>query len=197
MPDEKTPPTEETTPSVEETGSTEPDEKDPVPYGRFKEVIDEKNQSKSDIETLKTEVQALKDLKTPEEEPADWKEAESRAVNKAVGKVKEEMKITADAETAREDAIEKGFDQIKGLGQEITPEIRKATLENMVKTGEDVYDSFLKVKQQASKTEQTETQKKEGFVPPSTKGTEGPGSEIDYKEIKSKSLDQLMEEGSQ
>ena len=197
MADEKTPPVEETTPSVEETGEETPKEKGPVPYERFQEVIDDKNQFKSDLETLTKEVQGLKDLKTPEEEPADWKEAETRTVDKAVTKIKGEMKVEADAEVAREEAIEKGFDQIKGLGQEITPEIRKATLEHMVKSGEDVYDSFLKVKQRSIKSEQLKTPKGEGFVPPQSKGTEGPGSDLSYKEIRSKSLDDLMEEGSQ
>ncbi|KKK48931.1 hypothetical protein LCGC14_3140180, partial [marine sediment metagenome] len=55
--DEKATPEEkqEATPSVEETNL-----KDTVPYERFKEVIDEKNEFKGDIKSLKESIETLK-----------------------------------------------------------------------------------------------------------------------------------------
>ncbi len=187
-PDEK----QETTPSVEETNV-----KDPVPYSRFKEVIDDKNEMKGDLKSLKESIEDLKQQQKPEpeEEPTDWKEAEKRAVDKAVTKIEKRTQEKADKDYQQERKIERSFEQLKEMGQEITLAIKKAVLTKMIETGDsDVLGTYLKIKEKTAETVKTETQKKEGFVPSSEKATAAGTSGMPYKELRSKSLDEIVEE---
>ena len=196
--DEKTIPEEkqEATPSVEETNL-----KDTVPYERFKEVIDEKNEFKGDIKSLKESIETLKQSQQqkpePEEEPLDWREAQSRTIKKAVSIVEKKAQEKADEDYQQEQKIETSFKQLKGIGQEITPEIKKAVLTKMIETGEsDVFGTYLKIKEQTVKTEKTEIQKKEGFVPSSEKATVAGKTSIPYKQLRNTSLDDIVEGAS-
>ncbi|HEC66131.1 MAG TPA: hypothetical protein ENI23_12630 [bacterium] len=185
---------QETTPSVEE-----PNVKDTVPYSRFKEVIDDKNELKGDLKSLKESIEDLKQQQKPEpeEEPLDWKEAESRAVDKAVSRIEKKSQEKADADDKQEQAIERSFEQLEEIGQEITPAIKKAVLTKMIETGNsDVFGTYLKIKEQTVKTEKTEIQKKEGFVPPSDKGTVAGKTSIPYKQLRDTPLDDIVEQAS-
>ena len=207
--DEKTNPDErqEATPSVEKQIATEdseivktPEVKDTVPYTRFKQVIDDKNEMKTKFEILEKEIETLKQQQPPvvEEEPLDWKEAESRAVNKAVSKIEQKVQERADEDRQQELKIERSFEQLTVIGQEITPAIRKAVLTEMIKTGDDdVFGTYLKIKKQLITTEKTEQQIKEGFVPSSEKGPDAGKTSITYKELRAKSLDDIVEEASE
>ncbi len=187
---------QETTPSVEKTNI-----EDTVPYSRFKEVIDDKNELKGDLKSLKESIEDLKQQQKPEpepeEEPLDWKEAESRAVDKAVSKIEKKAQEKADADYNQEQVIERSFEQLEEIGQEITPAIKKAVLTKMIETGNsDVFGTYLKIKEQTVKTEKTEIQKKEGFVPPSDKGIVAGKTGIPYKQLRDTPLDDIVEQAS-
>lgn len=155
-------------------------------HPRFKELIDEKNTLKAEIETLKTRI-------TPQEEPepATWKEVEERAVKKATEQMQSVRQKEIEAEELQERIIENGFKQLESLGRTITPEDRKAVLTSMVETGnESVIDTYLKIQKQAK----TDERKELGSLPTSKGGT-GAGKGYSYKEIKGKSLDQIIQEG--
>ena len=202
--DETTPEVkQETTPSVGKQTTPEgseaektPEGESQVPYERFKEVIDDKNKLKGDLETLREDIKTLKQQQPEkeEEDPADWKEAENRAVKKAVTQIREENQKTSEQEQAQEKAIEKNFDQLKSMGQEITPDIKKAVLTKMIETGsEDVFGAYLKIKEQTVKAEKTEEIKKGGFVPSSQKGSGAGNPGLPYKQLRGMSLDEIVE----
>ena len=202
--DEKTTPegTPEAEPSTVEQIPAEGSEADKtpegeaVPYSRFKEVIEDKNALKESVETLKEDIKALKQQQPPveEEEPLDWKEAEKRTVDKAVAKIQGDLKTRAEQDQAQERVIENSFTQLKAMGQEITPDVKKAVLTQMIKSGsEDVFDTYLKIKEQSVKTEKTEEIKKEGFVPPSQKGSGAGAGGLSYEQRRGMSLDDIVE----
>ena len=174
-----------------------PESKDTVPYDRFKEVIDDKNEMKTKFEILEKEIETLKQQKVTEEEPLDWKEAETRTVNKAVSKIEQKAQVKADQERQEELRIENSFEQLKEIGQEITPDIKRAVLIDMIKTGDgDVLGTYLKLKKQLIVTQKTEQQKEEGFVPSSDKGATAGESGMTYKQLRGTSLDDIVEKAS-
>ena len=188
------------TPSVENQTTTEDSEvvktpaEDSVPYHRFKEVIEEKNSYKNDLERMRTDIESLKAAKEPEPEPTTYQEVEERAVKKAMTQF-EQKQATAEAKKrADEQALDIKFDQLQSIGQTITPEIRKNVYAEMIKTGStDVVATFLEVKKSLDRTSKAETLKKESFIPPSHKGSPAT-SGYSYKEIKNKSIDQMLDE---
>ena len=122
---------------------------------------------------------------------------ESRTIKKAVSIVEKKAQEKADEDYQQEQKIETSFKQLKGIGQEITPEIKKAVLTKMIETGEsDVFGTYLKIKEQTVKTEKTEIQKKEGFVPSSEKATVAGKTSIPYKQLRNTSLDDIVEGAS-
>ncbi len=175
-----------------------PEGKDTVPYSRFKEVIDDKNELKSDLKILREDIETLQQQQeSKEEEPLDWKEAEKRTIDKAVSKIEKKAQEKADADYDQEQVIERSFEQLKEIGQEITPTIKRAVLTKMIETGNsDVLGTYLKIKEQTVKTEKTEIQKKEGFVPSSDKGIVAGKTSIPYKQLRGTSLDDIVEQAS-
>lgn len=190
----------ESAPSAENQTDTEGSEavktpvQDSVPYHRFKEVIEEKNAYKNDLEKMRADIESLKAVKEPEPEPTTYQEVEERAVKKAMTAFERRQAEAEAKERAEEQAIETKFDQLKAIGQDINSEIRKAVLAKMVETGNnDVVATFLEVKKSLDKTSKIEKQKKEGFIPPSHKGSPAANG-YSYKEIRNKSLDQIIDE---
>ncbi len=172
------------------------EDKGSVPYDRFKEVIDSRDEDREALKTLKEDMETLKQQqpKKEEEEPLDWREAENRAVDKAVSKIEEKNRNIADEKHQHDSAIEKGFEQIKGLGHEVTNDIKKAVLTKMIKDGStDVFDTYLKVKESLVKTEKTDQTKKDGFIPSSQKGTDAGKPGIPYKKLRDMSLEEIAE----
>jgi len=188
-------------------GETNPDEtvsedettpsEETVPYERFKEVIEEKNQLKEDLETLKKDVETIKSSQPePEEkEPTTYEEVEERAVKKAVKQIEKNLSEEKQADIKEEERIEKSFGQLNSMGQKITQAVKKAVLTKMIETGNtDVISTYLEMKELADGKANAEQQKKEGFVPPSHKGTGTPKSGFNYNEIKGKSLEEIISE---
>ncbi len=206
-PDEK----QDTTSSVEKTnpnGGVRKDEKTSleeegsVPRWRVKELTDEKNQLtdeknqlKDTLETLKTEIELLKQRQPEleEEPPSDWKEAEKRTIDKAVSQIRKELTTREEQDRLEEATIELKFQQLSNLGEKITPETKKSVLREMIESGnDDVLAIYLAQKAKSSKTENAELLKKEGFVPSSQKGSAAEGKSLSYKELRSRTLDDLI-----
>jgi len=182
---------DQTTPEGSEAVKTPAE--DSVPYARFKEVIEEKNSFKAELGQMREEIESLK-AKEPEPEPTTFQEVEDRAIKKALTQFEKRQAESQEKEREQEQAIENKFEQLKQIGQDITPELRKAVLTEMVRTGnDDVVATFLEVKKSLDKSSKSETLKKEGFIPPSHKGSPAP-SGYNYKEIQSKTLDQIIDE---
>ena len=185
---------EETPPEGSEADKTP--EEEAVPYSRFKEIIEEKNSLKDDLTTLKEDIATLKQGQKPEveEEPLDWKEAEKRTVDKAVAKIKGELETKAEQDQAQDRAIENSFTQLKTMGQEITPTVKKAVLTEMIKSGnEDVFATYLKIKEQSVKDTKVEEIKEKGFIPPSQKGSGAGTGGLSYDQLKAMSMDEIVE----
>ena len=163
-----------------------------IPYERFKEVVEERNQDRQTLAQLKEEIETLKtSLPKPEEpEPADWKEVKERAVREAMAKLEEKQAKQRQEEEEQERVIESGFQKLEALGQKITPEIRRSVLTEMVKTGDDVYDTFLKIKAKTDKTEKVEQLKQEAI--PEGKGTDNTQIGLTYKQLHSMSIDDII-----
>jgi len=195
--------TQEVTPSVTEQTNADVGEDvkapvaDSVPYNRFKEVIDEKNSFKTELDMMKQEIESLKAVQEPEPEPTTYQEVEERAVKKAITQFERRQAETQAQDRAREEAIDNKFEQLKDIGQEITPDIRKAVLTKILETGnDDVVAHLLEVKKSLDKTSKAETLKKEGYIPPSHKGSPAAKS-FSYKEIRSKSIDDILAEAGE
>lgn len=170
-----------------------------VPYSRFKEVIDSRNEFKTDIDTLKGEIEALKQQqpKEEEEEPLDWKEARQKTIDKAVATMEAKQQEIEKVKTIQGRLMEKRFQQLKSMGQDITPAMEKSVLKRLIETSsDDVIGTFLELQATQAKTTKGEQVKKEGFVPPSHKGTVADKDAFTYKEIRGKSLDELMSEAN-
>ncbi len=190
---------EQPTPSSEEEQIPSQEGKETIPYERFKEVIDDKNEMKDNLQTLQQEIETLKQQRpeVEEEEPLDWKEAEKRAVNKAVTKMEESAKKVAEESRKQDQRIEKSFEQLEEIGQKITPDIRRTVLTKMIKTGsKDVLGTYLTIKEQIVKTEKVEQLKKEGFVPSSQKGSVAGKPGLSYKQLRDTPLDEIVERAS-
>jgi hypothetical protein len=198
--DETTPEEQlESTPSVEKQNDSTVSEDEntlegPVPYSRFKEVIDEKNSFKTDLDSLKEEIANLK-AKEPEveEEPSDWKELKERAVKEALTTF--ERKQLEKEQKAKEvdNQIADKLADLKAIGQEINPQIEKAIYAKLIETGStDVVKTFLKVKAEMDKKIKTDEIKSNAQTPSSNKGSEA--KSFSYNEIHNKSLDELLAE---
>lgn len=187
----------ETDPSIGEqnpTGNAE--EERAIPYSRFKEINDGYKATKAELETLKGELAQLKTSKpeAEEKEPETWKEVEERAAKRAI----EEMQKLTKAEREKQDAIdadiERGFTQLKALGQKITPEVEKQVLEHIVKTGDSVHDAYISIREKALKSETVKQIKDEGYIPEARgKGDKPNDIAIPYKMLKTHSTEQLVE----
>jgi len=185
-------PTGEQTPEGKE-------EKGGVPYSRFNEVNEGLKTSQTEIESLKQEMEALKAQQPVEEEqePSTWKEVKERAVKESVGKMREELKKEAEKEFALEREIDRRFEQLEEIGETVSPEIRNSVMKKMIEKGSnDVFETYLKYKEDFQKQTRVEQQKQEGFVPSSSRGGEPKVPSFSYKEIKGKSLDEIIEEGT-
>jgi len=178
------------------TPTADEGEEHPIPYYRFREVVTQRNDLREENSALKREMDGLKTSKLKEEEesePATWKEVEERATQKALSKMKDEW-AKDKTETAETEAmIERDFTRLEAVGQKVTPELKKATLEEMVKTGGDVFDAFLVVKGKFEKSEKTKQLKEDGTVPESHRSLEDNKGSIPYKQIHNLSMDQLIE----
>jgi len=178
--------------------STEKTSEDYVPYSRFKEVNDGFKQTKEVVDSLKSEIETLKNRPAEEEEPLDWKEAESRAVNKAVEKAKAELRKEQEQQAETEKTLEKQFDYLTAMGKKVSPAIRKSILERVLETGNnDVIGYYLEQSKNFETKMQSERQKKEAFIPPTQKSTDNiKNPSFTYAEIHNKSLDDLVSEAS-
>ncbi len=167
-----------------------------ISYGRFKEVVEEKNELKHGIETLKQQIAELKTTLQPkveEKEPETWKEVEERATKRAVREIEEKTAKERAAEDAQERAIESQFDHLKAFGEKITPEVKREVLTEMIKTGNgDVIAVYRGVKDQMAKQSKTEQQKQEAGIP-NSKSVEGTTPRMSYKQLKGMSLDRVVE----
>ncbi len=165
-----------------------------IPMHRFREVIKERNEAKTTLETLQKENELLKSKVNveDEQEPSDWKEVERRAVDKAVGKIKTELEKKEEEEIAYEQKIENNFSYLQKLGHEITKDIKREVLTEMIESeNENVIEVFLKVKERTDKQAQIQQQKSAANFPSSQKGqvnTKG----FSYSEIKGKSIDDII-----
>lgn len=172
-----------------------------VPYSRFQEVITEKNEMKETMETLKQDMETLKQQQPEkeEEEPTTWKEMEERAVSKAVDKMRGDIKTASEADSVQERAIEASFNNLRKLGNDITPAVEKQVLEQMIKTGnEDVVGNYLQIKDQADKSVKSEQVKQAGFIPSSEKGADVERPAVSYESIQGKTpMDILREQETQ
>jgi len=186
---------EETTEEVSEDEKT-PSGEEAIPYSRFKEVVDSKNELKSDLNSIKEELENLKTAKeAEEEEPLDWKEAEKRTINKAVRQIKEDLQKKAEEDVAREKVIEQSFSQLSKMGAKITADVKKSVLTEMIRTGDkNVIDTYLNIKDKVDDRIRVNQQKKEGYVPISKKGSDADIPTFDYKNIRGKSVDDIIEE---
>jgi hypothetical protein len=164
-----------------------------IPYSRFAEVIEERNEFKTNLEKMREEIETLKTSlpKEPEPDPADWKEVKERAVKEAMSKMEEKYEKARIEEEKQEEAIESGFEKLTALGQTITPEVRKAVLTEMVKTGENVYDTYLSVKEKLDKTDKVK-QLKEDNIPAVKGGTDNNTIGLTYKQLHSMSIDDII-----
>lgn len=165
-------------------------EESAIPYYRFKEINDKYKDTKSELQTLKEEIATLKP-KEEEKEPETWREVEERAAKKAISAIESKLNAERQQQSEAEQVIEKGFDQLKALGQKITPEIRKSVLEEIVKTGNSVHEAFINVKTRTDKKDTSDQIKVEGQLPTS-KGNEDNKISIPYKDIHRLSTDQLI-----
>lgn len=187
--------TDQTTDDPSSEDVKTPAEEGTIPYERFKEVNDELKNTKEDISSLREEMDTLKALATPpeeEEEPADWKEAEQRAVKKALATMRTEQQKSSEANQQEEKEIEQAFSNLSKIDKNITPEVRTAVLKRVVQTGESVYDAFVAHQSESQKQTQAEQRKQGAFVPPAGQGTEAKGSGIPYAQLKKMSLDDML-----
>jgi len=164
-----------------------------IPMHRFRQVVKEKNEAKTALEQAQKEIATLKS-KVPEEEqePADWKDVESRAVEKAVGKIKSDLEQKEQEELDYEEQVENNFSYLEKLGHKITKEVKSAVLTEMIETGnENVIETFLKIKEKMDKQTEVEQKKSGANLPSSQRGqvnTKG----FSYKEIKGKTIDDII-----
>ena len=164
-----------------------------VPYERFHEIVEERNEFKTNLEKMREEIETLKTSlpKEVEPDPADWKEVKERAVKEAISKMEEKYQKTRQEEEEQEEAIESQFEKLSALGQTITPEVRKAVLTEMVKTGNDVFETYLSVKEKLDKSEKTQ-QLKEDNIPAGKGGTDNNTVGLTYKQLHSMSIDDII-----
>lgn len=161
-----------------------------VPYSRFKEVNDTVKSLKEEINQLKTRVP-----EPEEKEPQTWKEVAELAAIKAEQRVKETLSRQQEKESLQEQKIEQNFKVLESLGHKVTPEIRKTILEEMIKTGNDNVIEIYTQKQAQFKSGQL---KREGFVPPTRAGSGTDKTPAwSYKDIRSKSFEDIVAEASQ
>lgn len=188
----------EQNPSEASEGEKTPEEEGSIPYDRFQEVNQEKNDLREELGGLKEEIETLKaqQPKVEEEEPTTWKEFEERAVKKAVSQMEDKTNQSKQENAEDEEAIEKNFDQLKSMGKEITNETKNAVLEQMIKTGGDVFDSYLQVQTDQSKESKADEIKQQGSIPSSQKGSEANANRMSYDQLKKTSLDDIVAQGS-
>lgn len=182
---------EQTTDTGSEAVKTQSE--DTIPLHRFSEKVEEANTYKTKVEALESEIESLKSKEPEETEPSDWKEVESRAVEKATAKMKADLLDEEEKDRKEEMAIETSFAQLKQIGQDITPEIKKAVLEQMIQTGKSVIDVYSEVKTKIDKDTKTAQIKSESKTPSSKQGSEETPS-FSYKDIRGKSLDDIIDE---
>lgn len=178
--------TEETPTDVKGSESAGTEEAKGVPYERFNEVNAGLKDAKTEIETLKSEMESLKGSQTFEEEtPADWKEVSEIASKKAVETIRAERIAEEERETVQEQAIESKFEQLKSLGHEVTDEIRATILKELIKSGtnnpDDVVKIYLKQKEAGQETERIDESK---TVVSKGKGGEQKSGEFTYAETR-------------
>src|SRR3990167_2407489 len=170
-------------------GETTPLDTDAVPYSRFKEVNDELKATRVEINSLKEAVASIKPKEQEEEyqDPATWKEAEERFTSKALAKMREEFNREQQEELRIEQSLEKTLDHLSTIGHEITPAIRRAVYEQMIKTGsDDVFATFVQYSQEQTKQQKGQQQRSEGFVPSSYKSSSVKVPSFAYKDIHGK-----------
>lgn len=179
-------------PSVGETKETGNEEEQSIPYYRFKEVNSKFKKTKNELESLKQEIASLKTAQPQEEkEPETWKEVEERAANRAINALEKKLNAERQQQDEIEESIDRSFEQLKALGQKITPEVKKAVLEEIVKTGDNVHEAYISVQTRASKKETSDQIKVEGQLPTS-RASEVNHIDIPYKDIHRLSTDQLI-----
>jgi chromosome segregation ATPase len=179
-------------PSVGETKETGNEEEQAIPYYRFKEVNSKFKETKSELESLKQELATLKTAQPQEEkEPETWKEVRESAADLAVKRLEAKMQAEAQQQNEIEESIDRSFDQLKALGQKITPEVRKSVLEEIVKTGDSVHDAYISVQTRTLKKETSDQIKVEGQLPTS-RGSEDNHIDIPYRDLHRLSTDQLI-----
>ncbi len=179
-------------PSIDETKETGNEEEQAIPYYRFKEVNSKFKETKNELESLKQELAALKTSKPVEEkEPETWKEVEERAAKRAIDAIDKRLSAEAQQQQEIEQSIDRSFEQLKALGQKITPEVRKSVLEEIVKTGDSVHDAYISVQTRNLKKETSDQIKVEGQLPTS-RGNEAKTIDIPYKDLHRLSTDQLI-----
>lgn len=177
--------------SIDETNKSGNAEEKAIPYHRFKEVNDSYKATKAEIEALKEQIANLKPTTEEEKEPETWKEVEERAAKRAIAEFKKERQIESQKEAEMEEVIDKGFEQLERLGQKITPEIKKAVLTEIVKTGDSVHDAYISIQSQLKKKDTSDQIKVEGALP-NSKGIEAKGIAIPYKDLHNLSMEQLI-----
>ena len=194
---------ETTTPDVEpeadksigKTLSTGNEDEKGVPYHRFKEVNDNYKATKAEIEALKEQLANLKPAK-PEEaekEPETWKEVEERATKRALAEMKKANETERAKQAEIDASIENGFEQLKALGQNITPEIEKAVLEQIVKTGNSVHEAYIAIKEKIVKSETAKQIKDEAYIPEAKgKGDKQNEVAVPYNMLKTHTTEQIV-----
>lgn len=179
--------------SVSEDAKTPSEDKEPPfhEHPRWQQLQEEKAQLEERLAILEASQSQEED-----KEPTTWQEAEKRAVEKATAKVRAELQEQAKQEAAEGELIEKGFENLKRLGNKITPKIKSAILRDIVKTGDTVYDAFIRYQTQTQKQTQAQQQKAEAGIPSSQRGTEASAPAFSYKDIHGKDPMEIAKEAA-
>ena len=182
----------------EETKVEETSDESPVPYSRFKEVIDDKNEIKEALDTAKKDIEDLKVKVQPvEEEPSDWKEASDRATEKALKAMEAKQEVKAKEQAEQDKAIQVSFDTLRKLGKEVTKDVESKVLAEMIKSGSsNVLATYAELDSKESFKNKVQQQKKEGFVPSSKGGAKADTGNFSYKDIRGKSIDEIIDGAS-
>jgi len=171
-----------------------------IPYERFQEVVADKNQLKTDLQSIREELEELKTIKTESETEVDWsdltpKQLEERITAKTLKKIEAEQKTLIKEQQLRDQEITKSFEYLKRLGHNITSKTERAVLNKMIMTGSnDVLATYIENQTEFDKKANADKIKQQGFIPPSGRGSDIKTPSFSYNEIKGKSLMDIVKE---
>jgi len=172
-----------------------------IPYERFQEVnekfrasLNEQTQLKTDLQSIREELESLKLNQTEPEEELDWsnltpKQFEERITAKTLKKIENEQKTLYKEQQLRDQEIAKSFAYLKQLGHNITEKTERDVLNKMIMTGSnDVLATYIENQAEFVRKTENEQIKQGAFVPFSSKGADIQMPAFTYDSIRGKSL---------